>query len=119
MPTARKLTDEEVAQLTRGKGPLDLTAYTQTLQEIEVGDWGAIELEPSERVIAIKRRATVAARQQGKRLVWKRLRENLLPFEVRAVEAPPAPAPPPAPAKGRGQGRARAEGTGTRRRRQA
>ena len=119
MPTARKLTDEEVEQLTRGKGPVDLTPYTERLQALAVGDWGAIELEPSDRVIAIKRRATVAARQQGKRLVWKRQRDNLLPFEVRAVEAPPAPAPPPAPAKGRGQGRARGTGTGTGRRRQA
>ncbi len=119
MPTARKLTDEEVEQLTRGKGPVDLTPYAERLQELAVGDWGIIELEPSDRVIAIKRRATVAARQQGKRLVWKRLRDNLLPFEVRAVAAPPAPAPPPAPAKGRGQGRARGTGTGTGRRQQA
>ena len=27
MPTARKLTDEEVEQLTRGRGPVDLTLY--------------------------------------------------------------------------------------------
>ena len=119
MPTARKLTDEEVEQLRRRRGPVDLTLYADALQELEVGAWGAIELEPSDRVIAIKRRATVAARQQGKRLVWKRLRDNLLPFEVRAVEVPPAPEPPPAPTKDRGQGRARSTGTGTGRRRQA
>lgn len=100
MATARKLTDEEVTQLTRGKGPVDLTAYAESLQEIEVGDWGAIELEPGARVITVKRRATVAARQQGKRLVWKRLRDSLLPFEVRAVEQPsPTPEPAPAPAR--------------------
>ena len=119
MPTARKLTDEEVAQFTRGKGPVDLTPYAESLQELAVGDWGAIELAPGDRVITVKRRATTAARQQGKRLVWKRLRDHLLPFEVRAVEAPPAPAPPPAPAKGRGQGRTRGTGTGTGGRRQA
>ncbi len=119
MATARKLTDEEVVRFTRGTGPVDLTAYTQALQEIEVGGWGAIELEPDDRVSAVKRRATMAAREQGKRLVWKRLRDSLLPFEVRAVEVPPAPAPPPAPTKDRGQGRARGTGTGTGRRRQA
>ncbi len=27
MPTVRKLTDEEVEQLTRGRGPVDLTLY--------------------------------------------------------------------------------------------
>ncbi len=100
MPTARKLTDEEVARFTRGKGPVDLTPYAESLQEIEVGDWGAIELEPGDRVITVKRRATVVARQQGKRLVWKRLRDSLLPFEVQAVEEPsPTPEPASAPVR--------------------
>ena len=109
MATARKLTDEEVVRFTRGKGPVDLTAYTQALQEIEVGGWGAIELEPDDRVSAVKRRATMAAREQGKRLVWKRLRDNLLPFEVRAVEQP-SPTPEPAPAPARRGRRRRQEG---------
>jgi hypothetical protein len=109
MATARKLTDEEVVRFTRGTGPVDLTAYTQALQEIDVGGWGAIELEPDDRVSAVKRRATMAAREQGKRLVWKRLRDNLLPFEVRAVEQP-SPTPEPAPAPARRGRRRRQEG---------
>ncbi len=109
MATARKLTDEEMVRFTCGKGPVDLTAYTQALQEIEVGGWGAIELEPDDRVSAVKRRATMAAREQGKRLVWKRLRDNLLPFEVRAVEQP-SPTPEPAPAPARRGRRRRQEG---------
>ncbi len=119
MPTARKLTDEEVGQLTRGRGPVDLTAYTQALQELEVGAWGAIDLAPSDRVIAVKRRATAAARAQGKRLVWKRQREAVLPFEVRALEPRAEPPPAPAPARRRGAGRSGTEKPGTRRRRRA
>ena len=38
MPTARKLTDKEVVQLTRGKGPVDLTTYAEGLQELAVGE---------------------------------------------------------------------------------
>ena len=87
MASVRKLTQEEVAQLTRRGVRVDLTSYLEALSELEVGDWGAIELEPGEKVATVKRRATSAAKQQGKRLIYRRLREGRLPFEVRAAEA--------------------------------
>ena len=106
MAQARKLTPDEVAQMDRPRGRVDLSAYEAALQELAVGDWGAIELEAGDRVPTVKRRATVAARGQGKRLIWKRQRNELLPFEVRADESAAAPT------KRGGQGRPRGGGGG-------
>jgi hypothetical protein len=86
MARVRKLTQEEVAQLRRRGTRVDLTPYLEALSELAVGDWGAIELEPGEKVSTVKRRATAAATQQGKRLVYRRLREGRLPFEVCPAE---------------------------------
>jgi hypothetical protein len=100
MPTTRKLTDEEVVRLNRGRGgPVDLTPYTDALQELAVGDWGVVELERYDTVRTVKRRTTSAAKQQGKQLVWKRQRDGLLPFEVRAVEKQPSTQSTAAPMK--------------------
>ncbi len=110
MATVRKLADEEVTRFARRGTRVDLSDYEAALQELAVGDWGAVELEPGDRVPTVKRRATSAARGQGKRLAWRRERDGLLPFEVRAAEIAAAPA------RGRGQGRSRTGGGGGRRR---
>jgi hypothetical protein len=86
MASVRKLTQEEVAQLRRRGTRVDLTAYLAALSALSVGDWGAIELEPGEKVATVKRRATAAAKQQGKRLLYRRLHEGMLPFEVCPAE---------------------------------
>ena len=93
MAQVRTLTDEEVTRLMRRRGaPVDLTPYIESMRDFEVGDWGVVELERYESAPAIKRRMTLAAKQQDKRLVWKRRRDNVLPFEVRTVEQTSAPA---------------------------
>jgi hypothetical protein len=45
-------------------------------------------LDRYESVPAIKRRMTMAAKQQGKRIMWKRRRNEGLPFDVRTGEQP-------------------------------
>ena len=92
MPTMRQLTDEEVTRLLgRQGGPrVDLTPYLNSLSDFAPGDWGLVELERYESVPTIKRRMTTAAKQQGKRIVWKRRRDEGVPFEVRAGDQPSA-----------------------------
>ncbi len=84
MPRVRKLAPEEIQRLRSRGTRVDLTPYEESLRDLKVGDWGMIELEPGDKVATIKRRYTMAAKNQRKQLVYKRLRNNALPFEVRA-----------------------------------
>jgi len=112
MPTVRALTPQEVEQLRRRGTRVDLTPYLADLSILSIGDWGLIELKEGDKVPTIKRRYTVAAKEQGKKLVYKRRRMVGLPFEVReagtepAVQpqtpVPPELATPPAAAARRG-----------------
>lgn len=98
MPIVRKLSSQEIDHLRRRGHRLDLTAYSEAISGLEVGDWGAIELQDGDLpVLTIKRRYSLAATAQGKRLVYKRKRGAMLPFEVSAlVSSEPKPSPPTA-----------------------
>lgn len=90
MATVRKLAADEIAILRRRGARVDLTAYQQALAELEIGEWGLIELEADEKLPTIKRRYALAAKSQGKGLAFRRLRRGTLPFEVRALSDMPA-----------------------------
>lgn len=99
MPRVRKLSADEVEQLRRRGARVDLTPYLADLSILSIGDWGLIELKEGDKVPTIKRRYTVAANEQGKKLVYKRRRIAGLPFEVREagtgpVVQPQTPVPP-------------------------
>jgi hypothetical protein len=55
------------------------------LRDLAPGDWGIITLEASDKVPTVKRRYTMAAKNQNKSLVYKRLRNSTIPFEVRPL----------------------------------
>ena len=93
MPRVRKLSADEVEQLRRRGALVDLTPYLADLSILSIGDWGLIELKEGDKVPTIKRRYTVAAKEQGKKLVYKRRRMEGLPFEVREVGTEPAVQP--------------------------
>jgi hypothetical protein len=84
MPSVRKLTSEEVQRLRSRGSRVDLSPYEASLSELNVGEWGLIELASGDKVPTVKRRYTMAAKNQGKALVYKRLRNGTIPFEVRS-----------------------------------
>ena len=85
MSTIRKLAPDEIQRLrARGKR-VDLAPYQESLRELNVGAWGAIVLDRDDKVPTVKRRYTTAAKTQQKSLVYKRLRNGTIPFEVRPL----------------------------------
>ncbi len=89
MPNFRKLSDAEVSHLTRRHTNLqDLTEYLEYLGSLKVGDWGAIDLSEDDSQRAIKRRTSLAASSQGKKVVWRRsLSATSLIFQIVAKPA--------------------------------
>lgn len=99
MAIMRKLSTDEVTRLQQPSGRVDLTPYSAAIQDLTAGDWGLITLGADDRVSVVKRRYSLAARGQGKRLVYKRLRSGTIPFEVRLAVVAPPPPPPAKPAR--------------------
>ena len=87
MPTVRKLQPEEVQRLRRRGTRVDLSSYEAGLRGLQVGDWGVIELDDVDKVPTVKRRYTMAAKNQQKSIVYKRKRNNAIPFEIRAIDS--------------------------------
>ncbi len=120
MPTLeRVLREDDLHRGGAGGGGLDLTPYLDMLAAIrtEGGVGGLITLAEGEQQRAEKRRLSVAAKDQGYKLVWRTAPERKLRFVLakpgepvpggrQRAAAPPAPAvATPAPA-GRGRRRA-------------
>jgi hypothetical protein len=87
MATVRKLEPDEVQSYRRRGTRVDLSPYEAGLRGLQVGDWGLIELESDDKVPTVKRRYTMAAKNQQKSIVYKRKRNNTIPFEIRAPES--------------------------------
>jgi hypothetical protein len=85
MPSVRKLSADEVQRLKSRGSRVDLSTYEASLRDLRIGEWGVIQLEAGEKVATVKRRYTMAAKNQGKHLTYKRLRNNSIPFEVQAL----------------------------------
>lgn len=86
MSTVRKLSADEIQRLRSRGSRVDLSAYEGNLGSLSVGDWGLIQLEEGDKVPTIKRRYAMAAHNQQKLLIFKRLRNNAIPFEVRPLD---------------------------------
>ncbi len=84
MPTFKKLTADEIAQITARRPRIEaLAEYLSYLDRLKPGDWGSIELSDGESQRAIKRRTSTAARNQGKQIKWRRsLTPEQLVFQV-------------------------------------
>jgi hypothetical protein len=91
MPRVRKLSGDEILRLRSRGSRVDLTAYEASLHDLQPGDWGLIQLETDDRVPTIKRRYSLAAHNQRKQLLYRRLRNGAIPFEVQALEGGSSP----------------------------
>ena len=73
MPSFTKLSNREVQELQRRRSNLqDLTEYLNYLQTLKVGDWGSIHLSQDDTQRSVKRRTSIAATNQAKKIVWRR-----------------------------------------------
>jgi hypothetical protein len=69
MPKIRTLRPEEVP--AKRQNVMDLSIYRDYLEQAEVGEMGAIELEPEDNQRAVKRRMTIAAGMLGLQIKWR------------------------------------------------
>jgi hypothetical protein len=84
VPVFKKLSDVEIQELNRRRSNLEeLTEYLVYLNSLHSGDWGAIDLSKDDSQRTVKRRTSIAATSQGKKIRWRRSpQENRLVFQV-------------------------------------
>ncbi len=110
MPQLARVLREEDLQSRGNASRMDLTPYIGLLETVRAQDGlgGMLTLEEGESQRAEKRRLSIAAKQQGYRLQWRKSQPGELRF-VLAENGQPlpgsrtrrhAPAPAEAPAKG-------------------
>lgn len=84
MPVFKKLSETEIQELNRRRNNLEeLNEYLAYLNTLRPGDWGAIDLSKDDSQRTVKRRTSIAATSQGKKIRWRRSPENSrLVFQV-------------------------------------
>ena len=76
MPRVKKLTAAEVAELTKRVSRVELGEYVDLIKGFKSGDWGRVELDAAETQRVVKRRLTLAAKQQGLRIRYRPTRDQ-------------------------------------------
>jgi len=73
LPVFKKLSDSEIQELNRRRNNLEeLNEYLIYLNTLRPGDWGGIELNKDDSQRTVKRRTSIAATSQGKKIRWRR-----------------------------------------------
>ena len=101
MPSFRKLEPEEVQEIeNKGKGLRKLIEeeYDAILAEYSISDYGEATLDFEENRLTVRNRMKAAARRRNLAIDFRRTKEDILRFQIVAVEEPAPPPPPPAPA---------------------
>ena len=84
MPEFRRAAAADVERYFLKRGQMDLTEYEKFLSGLKSGDVVEVKPENTETERAIKRRVTVAAKGQGKRIQYsKRAPEGSIVFRVK------------------------------------
>jgi hypothetical protein len=85
MPVFETLSEAEVEQYRRRRAPtFDLREYLAYLDTLQPGQLGAVRLQPGETQRAVKRRLTLAAKQRGMEIRYRRNAEDgRIVFEVK------------------------------------
>ena len=101
MPNFRKLDPEEIKAIeNKGKGLRKQTEemYDAILADYEVGEYGEATLDEGENRLTVRNRMKAAARRRNLAIDFRRTKEDILRFQIVAIEEPAPPPPPPAPA---------------------
>jgi hypothetical protein len=73
MPSFKQLTEQEVRQLQERRIDQDLVGeYVDFLGNLDIGDWGEVELTAADKRRTVKRRLSVAASSRGQAIHWRR-----------------------------------------------
>jgi len=84
MARFEKLSEAAIEEYRKRRAPtFNLQEYVAYLSTLKPGDWGAVILEEGESQRAIKRRLTIASRQQGMEIRYKRGETGKIIFEVK------------------------------------
>ena len=84
MPQFRRLSGSEAERFFLRRGQMDLSEYEKFLSGLKSGDVGEVRSDDDETERALKRRLTIAAKQQGKQLQYsKRAGEGSIVFRVK------------------------------------
>jgi hypothetical protein len=84
MPQFRKLTSQEAERFFLKRGQMDLTEYERFLTGLKSRDVSEVQVGEGETDRAVKRRLTVAAKNQGKQLQYsKRSESGTIVFRVK------------------------------------
>jgi hypothetical protein len=84
MARFEKLSETAIEELRKRRAPtLNLQEYMTYLSTLSPGDWGAVTLDEGESQRAVKRRLTIASRQKGLEIRYKRGEEGKIVFEVK------------------------------------
>ncbi len=84
MPQFRQLSPTELERFFLKRGQMDLTEYEKVLARMKSNEGAEVQIGEGETVRAVKRRLTVAAKNQGKQLQYsKRAPEGTVVFRVK------------------------------------
>ena len=92
MPTLAKILTESDLTRSRAQTGLDLGPYLDIIESVSGGSGvgGEVQLTPSESQRTEKRRLTLAAKQKGFSLTWRKSPQGVLRFVLsRAGSLPP------------------------------
>jgi hypothetical protein len=101
MPKFRKLAPEEAQAIeNKGKGLRKIIEeqYDAILAEYSVGEYGEAVLDPEENRLTVRNRMKAAAGRRNLGIDFRRTKNDILHFQIVAVEQPESP-PAPAPKK--------------------
>jgi hypothetical protein len=105
MPNIRKLTPEEVLQLTsptKGVRKQVEAEYDAIMADYSVGEYGVAELGSEENRLTVRNRLKAAAERRGFELTFRRTKGPVIRFQVMEKEDK-APVPEPVAAKPKGR----------------
>ena len=87
MPSIRKLTPDEVHERTHGKPSQRSVVsreYDTMLGQFDIGDWGEVVVDPSEKRLTIRNRLQAAAERKDVKLRFSRTQGPAIRFEVQS-----------------------------------
>jgi hypothetical protein len=88
MPTFRRLSDDEVAELgRRRRNTSDLTEYVEFIRSLDVGEGGEVSLTGNEQKRTVKRRLSMAARQMSADVSYHRSNRNVVRFQLNGINS--------------------------------
>lgn len=91
MPRLEKVIKESELRSSRASAGMDLAPYIEILDRIsqEEGVGGEVTLSPDESQRTEKRRLSVAAKQRGQKLTWRKSSQGRLRFVLSNEGSPP------------------------------